>query len=237
MMDLNVCPVCGSFKKDKNKINDIVCDCELQKKLMVTYTKANIPNEYWFKDITDFTGDEKYIEEIKNYCNNIQQYHKNCVGLFLYGKNGRGKTLLTIEIIKTALRNKYKAFFVSYAEIMSMFTNTWKSDAAKLTFEKNIEDTDFLLIDDIGKEYKTNNNLAESVLDRTIRYRKHPVIITSNLDVEQLRRLYGSTWGDSLASLLYGKTIHVHMTGKDYREDVSSTLKEIGKKDIYRSLK
>jgi DNA replication protein DnaC len=237
MFNKDVCPSCGSFNKSTNTIDDIVCDCEQQKKLMIMYDKANIPFEYWFKSMDDFVGDKKFISNIKEYCENLTNYHKNCVGMFLYGKNGRGKTFLATEIIKHALRNKLKAFFVSYAEITSLFTSGWKSDDAKRDFEKNIENTDFLSIDDIGKDYKTQSHLAESILDRTLRYRKYPVIITSNLNVEELRKLYGSSFGDSLASLIYGKTIHIHMTGRDFREDISSNLKDTGKTLKYRKIK
>ena len=236
-MDANICPSCGSFKKDENTINDFTCDCKTQKKLMSLYTKANIPYEYWFKNLSDFVGDKKFADEINDYCNNMKSYHNNCIGLFLYGKNGRGKTLLAIDLLKRALKNKFKAFFVSYASIVSLFTSGWKSDIAKRDFERNIEETDFLLIDDLGKEFKTANGLAESILDSVIRYRKGPIIITSNKNIEELRTLYGNTFGESLASLIYGKTIHAHMTGRDFREDISSKLKELGKQQNYRNLK
>ena len=158
--------------------------------------------------------------------------------MFFWGKNGRGKTLLAVQVLRSAIKNKLSAYFASYSEIVSMFTNTWKSESSKKKFERNIQDSDFLLIDDLGKEYKSNNNLAESILDKVIRYRKHPVIVTSNSNVEELRKFYGNTWGESLSSLLYGKTIHLHVSGRDYREDMSSQLKDSVKNDIdYTPLK
>lgn len=233
MNDINICPACGSVKQDSSGS----CDCKHQKRLMSLFTKANIPYEYWFLDLSDFKGSETHKKEIQEYCSHLEQYLKNSIGVFLYGSNGTGKTLLAVSILKAALRKKMSGFFSSYSSVVAMFTSTWSSEAAKAGFEKNIEHSDFLIIDDLGKEYSTKNNLAESILDRVIRYRKGPTIITSNKNAEELRTLYGGTWGESLCSLVYGKTIQVRVTGRDFRKDISSELKELGKSSVYKPLK
>ena len=236
--DFNLCPSCGSIKKESNKVNEnITCDCRSQKKLAKIYTRTNIPYEYWFKDLDDYYGRDDHKNEIEEYCNKINDYHRHAIGLFLWGKNGTGKTLLSICVLKYALKKKFECFFVSYSEIVSMFTSTWSSNSAKSAFEKNIEKSDFLVIDDLGKEYKTNNNLAESILDKVIRYRRRPTIITSNKNVEELKTLYQHTWGESLASLIYGKMINVQVMGRDYRKDISVKLKEIVSNETYRKIK
>jgi len=202
---------------------------------MKLYIRSNIPYEYWFKDLSDFHGRREYEKEVKDYIDNIDNYYKHAVGVFLWGKNGTGKTLLAVTIIKAALEKKYNCFFVSYSEILSMFTSSWKSDSAKLAFEKNIENSDFLIIDDLGKENKSS--LSESILDKTIRYRRSPTIITSNRNVEELKTDYSHRCGESLVSLIYGKMIHMHMLGSDFRKDISSKLKEIVKKGNYKTIK
>jgi len=237
-METHICPCCGSIKKDSNKVNEsFTCDCLEQKRLMTFYMKTNIPYEYWDKDLSSFTGKETYKQEIQDYCDNIDKYYKHSIGMFLWGKNGTGKTLLSVCILKHTLSKKYKCFFVSYSEIVKLFTSGWKSDSAKFNFEKNIQNSDFLIIDDLGKEFKTQNNLAESILDNVIRYRRGPTIVTSNQNAETLRTLYGDTFGNSLASLIYGKMLHIHIIGSDYRGDQSSKLKEIVKQNSYRILK
>jgi len=236
--DLNTCPACGSIKKDTNQIDEnTVCECRRQKKLAALYTRTNIPYEYWFKDLSDFNGKEEYKKELEDYVGNLDKYYKHSIGLFLWGKNGTGKTLLAIGALKEALKKKHSCFFASYSEIVKLFTSGWKSDVAKSNFEMNIENSDFLVIDDLGKEYKTNNNLTESVLDGVIRYRKGPTIITSNKNVEELKETYSSTFGESLASLIYGKTINLQIMGTDFRKDISSRLREIVKQTNYRSIK
>lgn len=236
-INLAMCPACQSIGKNSNLVGEIVCPCESQKEWRDRYLKANIPYEYWFLDIEDFKGGSDHKRKVVEYCEHIDNAHYRGLGLFLSGKNGTGKSLLAVSILKQAIRKGYTGFFASYADITSMFTSTWRSDTAKATFEKAIENSDFLVIDDLGKEYKTQNNIAESVLDRVIRYRRYPIIITANRNVADLQTFYGGSWGESLASLIYGKMIQIFMYGTDYRKDMSSKLMETLKETPYRSLK
>jgi len=118
-----------------------------------------------------------------------------------------------------------------------MLTNSWYDTKAKKDFERQIEQVDFLLVDDIGKAYHSQGGLAESTFENCLRYRSNPTLISSNKNVEEVRRMYEGTWGESIASLIYGKSIQIVVQGRDYRKDMSSKLKQRGQTEIhYRPL-
>jgi len=235
-----VCPTCGAVDTVQNILEvdgkKTTCPCEDQKTKAMLYRKerANIPQEYWRLGIEDYKGDLRALKEVEDYLEHIDNYHKKNIGLFLCGKYGTGKTFLAAHVLKKAIEKGYRNVrFTCLSDIISQFTASWYSNEEQKDFYEKMENTQFLVIDDVGKEYKTKSNLAESVFDKVLRYREYPTIITSNkalVDIE-------SAYGQSIASLMYGKLIVVRFTGADFRkEEISKRLKEIGKQPIHLEL-
>jgi DNA replication protein DnaC len=143
-------------------------------------------------------------------------------------------TFLAVYILKEAIKKGYKNVrFTCLSDIVSLFTAAWYSSDEQKEFYNRMMDTQFLVIDDVGKEYKSKSNLSESVFDRVLRYREHPTIITSNKALEDIE----TTYGESITSLMYGKLISVRFAGSDFRkEEISKRLKEVGKIKKYLEL-
>lgn len=230
------CPTCGSINEDSNTftINDkeYICPCSEQKEKAKLYGKerANIPREYWYLKIENYQGDMDALNEIKEYLKYIDNYYKKNIGLFLFGPHGVGKTLLAVYILKEAIKKGYKSVrFTCLSDIISQFTASWFSDDEKKEFYNKMMETQFLVIDDVGKEFKSSkNNLTESVFDKILRYRDHPTIITSNKVSEHIETSYG----ESIGSLMSGKLISVSFKGTDFRKkSMAKSLKEMGKAD------
>jgi len=231
-----VCPTCGSVDKDNNTITmngkEYHCPCKEQKEKALLYRaeRANIPKEYWHLDMEDFKGDKKSLKEINEYIQYIDNYYKKGIGLLLWGTHGTGKTFCTIHVLKEAIKKHYRNVrFTCLSDIVSLFTASWYNDNEKKEFYNKMMETQFLVIDDVGKEYKTKSNLSESVFDRVLRYREHPTIITSNRALEDIE----NTYGESIASLMYGKLISIRFSGEDFRKvEISKQLKDIGKQPM-----
>lgn len=228
----SVCPSCGSVDRDENVVEidgqKFTCHCKIQKERAKYYRRerANIPKEYWYKGIDNYVGNVKSLEEVNDYIAHMKNYYENGIGMFLYGGYGTGKTFLAIHILKRAIELNYKnVYFTCLSDIISQFTASWYDAKEQKDFYSRMMDSDFLVIDDIGKEYHSKNNLAESVFDKVLRYREHPVIITSNKNLEDIKSSYGA----SINSLLHGKLIPLQFIGGDHRiENVSKALKDIG---------
>jgi len=170
----------------------------------------------------DIAEGQKAYDTVKLYAENLVNARKHGVNLMLLGPNGTGKTLLATCILKEAIRQGYSVQMTSLGGIIEMYTDGWTNPDVRDVFNNRIKNVDFLLIDDVGKEYRAkSSDLVEVAFDNLIRYRsfrRKPFILTTNTDMQRLQ----STYGRSLASLLQGKCMNVQVGGVDYRQVIQA---------------
>lgn len=170
----------------------------------------------------DYNQAKETLKEVARYANNLENARKKGISLLLVGPNGTGKTLLAVSILKHALRKGFSAQMTSLAGIIQLYTSGWNSEEEQIKFNKRVRDVDFLLIDDVGKEYEAKgSNLTEVLFDNLIRYRvfrRKPFILTTNGSASDMRNRYGQ----SLMSLLSGKCIVIPVFGEDFRRAIQS---------------
>ena len=73
-----------------------------------------------------------------------------------------------------------------------------------------------LLLDDVGRELRTKNQLSESTFDLILRSRVRDgrsTLLTTNMDAGELSTGYGS----AVFSLLREKSVFIEVTGQDHR--------------------
>lgn len=103
--------------------------------------------------------------------------------LFLYGNCGRGKSLIARFIVPSLILQHYERIFSVYDAI---------EFAQKI--EASIRNK-FIVVDDVGTEDFTNDfgsrRMAFSELMDSVEKNHKVVVITTNLNVEQLRVKYG----------------------------------------------
>lgn len=162
------------------------------------------------------------LQKVARYVKNITNAKKKGISILLAGNNGSGKTLLAVSILKAVLRKGMTGQMTSLGGIIQIYTDGWGDPRKRQIFDERIKNTDFLLIDDVGKEYQAkNSDLTEIMFDNLIRYRvfrRKPFILTTNTAPADLRNRYGN----SLMSLLEGKTIKLRVVGEDYRRVIQS---------------
>ena len=180
------------------------------------FRRAGILELWWDKDLETFQGDKKALKTVQEYLASLEDQIKNGRGLFLVGANGVGKTYLTTEVLKEAIRQGYTVQFASLGGLVEMFTAGWHSETQKRNFQRKIRNVQMLAIDDIGKEYRGGSGMSESVFDNLIRYRvqrKKTTLLSSNIAPKDLKGIYG----DSVASLLNECVKIVKVEGEDFR--------------------
>ena len=193
-----------------------------------------VPKHLTDKGIEDFDtfGEEKYEavkELVADYIANLDDNFNDCRGIFFYGSNGTGKSTLASFIIKEAYRRRYTAYRVTFANYIDCYTRSWSSKdlAEKEELEVDLyryKAAEFLALEEVGKEIESS--VTAPILEDLIRYREDrqlPTIICTNLQMKNLRRMYG----ESVYSLLIGNTTPVKIEGKDQRQDYFN--KRIGK--------
>ena len=159
---------------------------------------------------------QEVLMEVLEYASNLKNARKEGINLWFYGGNGFGKTHLAISVQKMAIRQGYKTQFANLSGILSLIKRSWGNPELEEIIEKRIRTVDFLVIDDLGKEYKTkNNDFVEVTFDELVRYRcnrRLPMIITTNTSMDKIQ----TTYGNSVSSLLEGRCLQIELVGKGF---------------------
>lgn len=213
---VGLCKKCDPKGFVKHGKNYTPCSCHIEYTRLKILHDSGLPKAYWNETPDTFSGDQKALAEVLRYIENIDDNLNKGIGQYLYGNAGVGKTLLASYILKAGLEKRKNIKFYFFTDVLNVFTESWHDDAARAEVENSIIKSDLLILDDIGKEYKSNTKLHESILDTVIRNRAsylRPVIITSNYDMLDSKEAYGNGIVD-----LFKESLQViHVTGNSYR--------------------
>lgn len=214
------------FSECVNQLNDLTIEERdlVEKVSQAIWRKAKIPELYILKSIyTDWHGDPDAKDYVLNYIGNIDYYFDQGVGLHLYGEYGRGKTFLACELLKILIRSYnprdfpyYQGRFITFADLVNLYTEGWRDLDAREEMDKILKTIDFLVIDDLGREFKSKGNLNSAALDSVIRgriYAKKPIIVTTNRSMEEIAYEYDP----GIVSLLSEGCMNIQVTGSDFR--------------------
>ena len=190
------CKVCNKPKQckvvfaRKEYIVGCICDCpdevsqdrENAKKLeQINNIKAGITDDI-YKAMT-FDKADGEIKFAKRYVENFEKYYAENIGLMIIGSKGTGKTFAAACIANALCENMqsvYMANVLSLTQQISSFDNEY--------ILNKIKNCKLLIIDDIGAERQTDYICEQIYNIVETRYRaKKPLIITSNLTLEQLK--------------------------------------------------
>lgn len=193
---IKYCKLCKKPKQCKVTFSGVeyivgcTCDCpdkvlqgiEDAKKLeRVNELRSGITDNI-YKSMT-FDKADNEIKFAKRYVDGFDKWYKDNIGLMLLGDKGTGKTFAA-ACIANALCDKmqsvYMANILSITQQISSFDNSF--------IINKIKNCKLLIIDDIGAERQTDFMCEQIYNIIETRYRaKKPLIITSNLTMEQLK--------------------------------------------------
>jgi len=208
-----------TIDKCKCRGTDPSCKCVALFNFAVRKINANLPAKYRKFKINDITYSQSkpIVRRLNKYVNNLNEYYNKGVGLLLYGNPGTAKTALGVAILNVVLKEGYSCYFTTLSDCLEILFDYWEDKKNNLFLK--LSNVDFLMIDDIGREYRPRSGITEKNLDELIRYRTDsllPTILTSNLSLEQL----GDIYGDRFYSILHEHFIHIPFTTADYRRTV-----------------
>lgn len=191
-----------------------------------------IPKSFRGNTLKDF--DVKGKSELKKVKGLVQAYiedldsnFENNKGLFLYGSNGVGKTMLSSIILKEAYRHRYTSRRSTFVEYVDKYTKVWNAKSAdeKATLEDELytyyKAVEFLVLEEVGKEI--DSKVSAPILEDLLRYREDNGLVTivcTNLNISLMTERYG----ESCISLLKGNTTPVMIECEDKRATI---LKEV----------
>jgi DNA replication protein DnaC len=207
-----------------NRINN--CDDKIQKH----YYLANIPEKYFefeFKEIEktliEHAGNELAINNLKKYLDSLPNAAQKGIGLYLHGPHGVAKTTLAIIILKKAISQLFKCYFIKSAEMVDTIKAGWKNESIKDFLDYITNNVDFLIIDDLNRLLKVNDESEKMYIDKIFTKRDDmnlPTIITSNQSIEENK----IQLGEALYSNFKERLIEVKIMGSDYRNEIGTKL-------------
>ena len=145
----------------------------------------------------DDGSNEKYINAMKRYVANFDNFKDQGRGVILYGPTGTGKTYMAACIANALIDKGYRVVFTSMARIERTLQKEWRDRQEYIDFLSRVP---LVVIDDIGAERNTSymGEIIYSVIDA--RYTAGlPLIATTNLTLAELtkptelkeQRIYG----------------------------------------------
>lgn len=215
------CPTCdgaGSFRwYAAGEVVDYTCNCIEQIDLHHWLLNAGIGANYQRLGWGDATGvDVEPMQQVADYAEKIKSYAKRGIGLVLLGEVGTGKSLLASLLLKRLIHDGHAGYFVTFQELLDLFTSTWRNDEEKRWFEQRITNAEILVIDDMSREYEGRLGVAGPLVDHVLRTRvssQRPTIVTTNQELAALGKLYSI----NALSLLVGCCRVIQFAGTDFR--------------------
>lgn len=219
------CPTCHTKGTYLWRGREHQCDCQLQLQLYKHYLSAGVGVTYQRLGWSDFKGSKETLEEVAKYVFKHEEYIARGVGLILVGSFGTGKTMLANLALKEFVKSGYTCYATTFANTVDMLTTGWYDIAERQFFRKKFISSEVLLLDDLGREFRTKSGLSETTFDSILRQRVQggrPTFITTNMDVDELEEGYGS----AVLSLLSESSVVVKIEGDDFRPVASSRTRE-----------
>ena len=196
------CKLCN----DSGILNGKLCSCHLEilKKIsMSEYSCSSILAVSTFdtfdlkyysaeKDMNLGYSPREYMEAsfdfLKSYAEN---FNKNSSSFFFTGATGLGKTHLSLAVMNKVTEKGFSVFYGSADNIIKQMEKE-RFGRSNGDIEEEIENADLLIIDDLGTEFKTafSETAVYQIINNAILNGK-PMIISSNLSIDELEERYG----------------------------------------------
>jgi len=194
MMVLIPCQ-CEIDKEEKKKVKE---ENQRKQERLLHVQKNSLMDkklkEQTFKNWNHEIGSQKLFDFAKKYVENFNQATKEGLGFYLYGPTGCGKTF-SVSCIANELKEKFVPFIcISSIKLLGRIKDTFnsKSSDSQSSVINNLDNAKLLIIDDLGAEVVSDwsKSIIYEIVDTRIR-KQLPLIITSNLEPEELKEIYG----------------------------------------------
>lgn len=206
---VKTCTICngtGSIEKEVGQPGKM-CNCMHTALLNAHLVGCGVPRKFlnssW--DWEGFKNASESMKKVKAYADNFKEHYFNGRGLYLYGQQGRGKSMLEALAAKDIAHQinpdndkHFKVAFIIFEELIQMSHEARVNYETKVKMNRIIAQPELLIIDNLGSEtgQKSESGHVPRFLEFILRKRNNdclPTIISSNYTPEQLKVEYTDT--------------------------------------------
>lgn len=208
------CPEC-SIK------NGPLCrKCSFRSILLDRYSGANIPVDFWSREMDSFKGDKKLLNLYSSIKSDFQAYYIKGKSYCIVGNHGTGKTFFGSCFLKLAAVKGYPALYTTMGDVVNVLVNGFPK--VKFDARRELMMVSFLVLDEfdsrfIGSEAAAElfGRLMESILRIRLQNYMPTILISNNLDPT---KALGEYLGPSVSSLVSGYMKKISVIGPDWRK-------------------
>lgn len=152
----------------------------------------------------------------------IQGFGNTNKGIIFVGKNGTGKTHISVAIANELIKQNIPIIFGTLTDLTDKYSKSYKNHT-EIELTRLYAKVDLLIIDDLGVEYMNDWMLSKLFVIVNERMKNElPIIITTNYELEQLKQRLSvpnkvCETTNSIISRLYEMCYRVECKGNDYR--------------------
>lgn len=214
------CPACA----DQGYVGERMCSC-LRRALITKQLESSGVGQLISNQSFDNFSLEMYSEDIRPHMaclfEDLREYagefDQNSQNIIFVGGTGLGKTHLSTAIAKAVIEKGYYVIYETASNIFADFENDRFRDRynGEEPVANKYMECDLLIIDDLGTEVVTNftvsclYNLINTRLNK-----KLPIILSTNLNSQEIRKLYN----DRITSRIFGDFDIKLFKGTDIRK-------------------
>ena len=214
------------------KDNDILPPKNTNLELSSRMIKRLNIGKYHSASLKPFIGDVK--TNVTKYVDNAHWCIKNGVGLYIHGPNGTGKTYLASAIVKEYAQKGFSCVVVNAAIMQKIEVDPRYLFDSVETWRERVRSVHLLVIDDIGKEYRTDSGFIEKSISNLLMIRSQQknsaTIITSNINPVPVRKGASSSfqviYGIGTANLILEMMRPLEVKGENWRGKVQGKISD-----------
>ncbi len=195
------CPKCGGHGLIVQSDGQVAkCDCGVwdREQFRLAIQRARIPRRYLNKSLKEFKAAPRDARR-KVLKDGAASYamafsHEEDRGLLLRGTTGSGKTHLAVGILIEILNRGYNGLYCNVTDLLARLRDSYSNPSADRESQilEEMENTDLLVLDDLGAEATTDWVRDRIYLIVNRRYESaKPTIVTTNCDDAELRERIG----------------------------------------------
>lgn len=175
-----------------------------------SYTRANIPRQYW--DCALPTANDKFrtenteqLSKVENYIQNIDENIAMGRGLWFCSAPGLRKSSIIVAILKVALQKGYRSYFMRVSKAVGIKFDALRNSQTAALMDEIITSVNILALEEIDKVFLSNdeamNNQLYYEFIADMYESKKSLLVSSNKLPREVLRKYPTFMQDRLRSL------------------------------------